>query len=161
MGSETDCERLGRSSLLPPLGQVFALGNPYGFDRTLTTGVISGLDREIRSQGRGAEPGVISRRCPTEPSRAHTASVVGTVIPGGIQTDAAINPGNSGGPLLVSRGYGTGIELASRISHKAGIVTFPPHANVRTLRVLLSASTPPSSPAPGPLWASASPSRWT
>ena len=50
---------------------------------TFFSGVISGLNREIRSQ-------------------------VGTIIPGGIQTDAAINPGNSGGPLLVSLGGGGG-----------------------------------------------------
>ena len=52
--------------LLPT--QVLAIGCPFGFDHTLTTGVVSGLNREVQS-------------------------VVGSIIPGGIQTDAAINPG--------------------------------------------------------------------
>lgn len=66
---------------------VFAIGNPYGLSRTLTTGVISALDR----------------RLPTAPGR----EVVGV-----IQTDAAINPGNSGGPLLDSAGRLIGINTA-------------------------------------------------
>ena len=68
------------------MGQkVFAIGNPFGFDQTLTTGVISGLGREIES---------VTRR----------------PIEGVIQTDAAINPGNSGGPLLDSAGRLIGIN---------------------------------------------------
>ena len=59
--------------------KVLAIGNPFGFDQTLTTGVISGLGREIQA-------------------------MTGRPIQGVIQTDAAINPGNSGGPLLDSRG---------------------------------------------------------
>jgi S1-C subfamily serine protease len=67
--------------------KVFAIGNPFGLDHTLTTGVISGLDREI---------GTIS----------------GAPIRGVIQTDAAINPGNSGGPLLDSAGRLIGMNTA-------------------------------------------------
>ncbi|MBM4341287.1 MAG: trypsin-like serine protease [Deltaproteobacteria bacterium] len=70
------------------IGQkVLAIGNPFGFDRTLTTGVISSLGRTIRSG-------------------------VGTMIEDVIQTDAAINPGNSGGPLLNSDGEIVGINSA-------------------------------------------------
>jgi S1-C subfamily serine protease len=66
---------------------VFAIGNPFGFDHTLTTGIISALDREIRS-------------------------LTGRPIQGAIQTDAAINPGNSGGPLLDSSGRLIGVNTA-------------------------------------------------
>ena len=66
----------------------FAVGNPFGQDHTLTTGVISGKNREI-----------------TAPT--------GRKIKGVIQTDAAINPGNSGGPLLNSNGQLIGINTAS------------------------------------------------
>lgn len=66
--------------------KVLAIGNPFGLDRTLTTGIISGLSRPIRSE------------------------ITKTLIEGVIQTDAAINPGNSGGPLLNSRGQLIGIN---------------------------------------------------
>lgn len=66
---------------------VYAIGNPFGFDQTLTTGVISALGREING-------------------------VDGSIIKDAIQTDAAINPGNSGGPLLDSRGKLIGVNTS-------------------------------------------------
>lgn len=73
----------------PAIGQfAFAIGNPFGQDHTLTTGIVSGINREI-----------------TAPT--------GRKITGIIQTDAAINPGNSGGPLLNTDGEIIGINTAS------------------------------------------------
>ncbi|MEK7830605.1 MAG: trypsin-like peptidase domain-containing protein, partial [Acidobacteriota bacterium] len=77
---------LGASKNLFVGQKVLAIGNPFGLDRTLTTGIISGLSRPIRSE------------------------ITKTLIEGVIQTDAAINPGNSGGPLLNSRGQLIGIN---------------------------------------------------
>ncbi|MEK6261171.1 MAG: trypsin-like peptidase domain-containing protein [Planctomycetota bacterium] len=87
---EAPAERLrkidiGASSDLQVGQKVFAIGCPFGLDQTLTTGVISGLGREIESVG-------------------------GLPIEGVIQTDAAINPGNSGGPLLDSSGRLIGVN---------------------------------------------------
>ncbi|XP_021983325.1 uncharacterized protein LOC110879214 isoform X3 [Helianthus annuus] len=79
--------KVGQSSFLKVGQQCLAIGNPFGFDHTLTVGVISGLNRDIFSQ-------------------------TGVTIGGGIQTDAAINPGNSGGPLLDSKGNLIGINTA-------------------------------------------------
>ncbi len=89
---------IGSSADLRVGQKVFAIGNPYGLDRTLTTGVISGLDRVITSVGKSPIAGVV-------------------------QTDAAINPGNSGGPLLDSAGRLIGINTAiySETGDSAGI----------------------------------------
>ena len=76
---------IGSSNDLRVGQKVYAIGNPFGLDQTLTTGVISALGREIES---------VTRR----------------PIQGVIQTDAAINPGNSGGPLLDSAGRLIGVN---------------------------------------------------
>jgi S1-C subfamily serine protease len=78
---------VGQSATLKVGQKVLAIGNPFGLDQTLTTGVISGLGREIKS-------------------------VSGRSIFDVIQTDASINPGNSGGPLLDSAGRLIGINTA-------------------------------------------------
>ena len=78
---------VGQSSNLLVGQRVFAIGNPFGLDQTLTTGIISALGREING-------------------------VSGRKISGVIQTDAAINPGNSGGPLLDSAGRLIGVNTA-------------------------------------------------
>lgn len=79
--------KVGVSDNLRVGQSVFAIGNPFGFDQTLTTGVVSALGREI-------------------------TSVAGIPIRDVIQTDAAINPGNSGGPLLNSSGELIGVNTA-------------------------------------------------
>lgn len=78
---------VGTSDALLVGQSVYAIGNPFGLDQTLTTGIISALGREINS-------------------------VSGLPIRDAIQTDAAINPGNSGGPLLDSRGRLIGVNTA-------------------------------------------------
>lgn len=89
---------LGNSGSLEVGQRVFAIGNPFGLNRTLTIGIISSLGRSIRSES-------------------------GKVIQDIIQTDAAINPGNSGGPLLDSAARVIGINTAilSRTGQSAGI----------------------------------------
>lgn len=89
---------LGTSRNLQVGQKVFAIGNPFGLDQTLTTGVVSALGRELRS---------FNER----------------LIPDVIQTDAAINPGNSGGPLLDSAGLliGVNTQIASPTGAYAGI----------------------------------------
>ncbi len=77
----------GNSATLRVGQKVLAIGNPFGLDRTLTRGVVSGLARPLQT-----EDGYLIRET--------------------IQTDAAINPGNSGGPLLNSRGELVGINSA-------------------------------------------------
>ena len=89
---------LGSSRDLLVGQQVYAIGNPFGLDLTLTTGIVSALGREIESMNRRK-------------------------IRGAIQTDAAINPGNSGGPLLDSAGrlIGVNTSIYSPSGASAGI----------------------------------------
>ena len=97
-GEQLPALNLGQSGGLQVGQDVFAIGNPFGLEQTLTKGIISALDREIKS-------------------------VSGFPIDGVIQTDAAINPGNSGGPLLDSNGRVIGMNtmIISTSGSSAGI----------------------------------------
>lgn len=91
--------RLGRSDNLRVGQRAYALGNPFGLDGTLTTGVLSSLNRSL-------------------PSRAD-----GRVMDGMIQTDAAMNPGNSGGPLLntAAEMIGMCVAIRSSVGQNSGV----------------------------------------
>ncbi|KAI6705906.1 hypothetical protein NL676_008868 [Syzygium grande] len=113
---------LGTSHDLRVGQSCFAIGNPYGYENTLTTGVVSGLGREIPSP-------------------------IGSSIRGAVQTDAAINSGNSGGPLIDSHGYVIGVNTATFTRRGTGLssgVNFaiPVDTVVRTVPYLIVYGTP-------------------
>jgi S1-C subfamily serine protease len=104
----------GDSSRLRVGQRVFAIGNPFGLDRTLSTGVVSSLNRML-------------------PSRNHRK------LKSIIQIDAAINPGNSGGPLLDSNGrlVGMNTAIAARSEQSAGIGFAIPERTISRIVPLL------------------------
>ncbi|KAF8408857.1 hypothetical protein HHK36_004926 [Tetracentron sinense] len=121
-GDELKPALLGTSRDLRVGQSCFAIGNPYGYENTLTTGVVSGLGREIPSPN-------------------------GKAIRGAIQTDAAINAGNSGGPLIDSYGHVIGVNTATFTRKGTGIssgVNFaiPIDSVVRTVPYLIVYGTP-------------------
>ena len=96
--AETKPLELADSSQLRPGDEAIAIGSPFGLSGTVTTGIISALDREIESPN-------------------------GFPISGVLQTDAAINPGNSGGPLLDDDGRVIGVnsQIASSSRQSSGV----------------------------------------
>ncbi|MEZ4534536.1 MAG: trypsin-like peptidase domain-containing protein [Cyanobacteriota/Melainabacteria group bacterium] len=86
-GKQFDCIEIGNSSELEVGRKVLAIGNPFGYDQTMTQGMISSLGRTLRTRNN-------------------------RIIKGIIQTDAAINPGNSGGLLLDTAGRMVAINTA-------------------------------------------------
>jgi S1-C subfamily serine protease len=111
---------IGTSADLKVGQKVLAIGNPFGLNGTLTTGVISALNRAIETDS-------------------------GRTVRGVIQTDAAINPGNSGGPLLDSAGRVIGVNTAiySRSGDSAGIgFAIPVDAVNRIVPQLIAGARP-------------------
>ena len=114
--------KLGDSSKVAVGESVVAIGNPLGLDFSLSTGVVSAVDREIQSPN-------------------------GATITGAIQTDASINPGNSGGPLFDASGAVIGIneQIASQSGGNEGIgFAVPIDTAVKVMEQMKSGSFQPS-----------------
>eukprot|EP00238_Polyblepharides_amylifera_P005533 CAMPEP_0196583526 /NCGR_PEP_ID=MMETSP1081-20130531/43884_1 /TAXON_ID=36882 /ORGANISM="Pyramimonas amylifera, Strain CCMP720" /LENGTH=531 /DNA_ID=CAMNT_0041904447 /DNA_START=65 /DNA_END=1660 /DNA_ORIENTATION=- len=101
---------VGNSGALQVGQKCFAIGNPFGLDQTLTSGIISGLGRDMKA-------------------------ITGRTIRGVVQTDAAINPGNSGGPLLNSQGALVGVNtmIYSTSGASSGVGFAVPSDSVRRI----------------------------
>jgi S1-C subfamily serine protease len=110
-GTALPTAELGDSDRLRPGQIAIAIGNPLGYQTTVTAGIISALDRTLRSES-------------------------GALIENVIQTDAALNPGNSGGPLVDSRGRVVGINTAI-IQYAQGICFAVPINTARWVAGLL------------------------
>src|SRR5919107_1074179 len=97
-GGELQPVQLGNSTSLQPGEPTIAIGSPFGLEGTVTSGIVSALDRTIQAPN-------------------------GFSISGAIQTDAAINPGNSGGPLLDAQGRVIGVnsQIASQSGSNSGV----------------------------------------
>jgi S1-C subfamily serine protease len=91
---------------------VIAIGNPFGYSRTVTTGIVSGLQRQIQAPN-------------------------GFTIPDAVQTDASINPGNSGGPLLDANGRVIGINSQIQTGGGNGSVGIGFAVSINTVKELL------------------------
>lgn len=106
---------MGDSTRLRVGQRVYAIGNPFGLERTLTTGIVSSLNRTLPGRG-------------------------GRTLKSIIQIDAAINPGNSGGPLLDTRGrlIGMNTAIASRTGQNTGVgFAIPSHVIARVVPQLI------------------------
>ena len=107
---------LGDSSGLRVGMRVFAIGNPFGLERTMTTGIISSLNRSLQIRGNRSIKSII-------------------------QIDAAVNPGNSGGPLLNAHGrlIGMNTAIASRNGQSAGVgFAIPANLVARVVQQLIA-----------------------